>query len=93
MQICDPQQLSSKNWAPVSEPGFSDFQIFRFVILDICFVCKICSGNMLVRSRGINNKRCPRGTLDKIKGFESHFENIEVPIYRQMLKSGLSDTM
>ena len=26
-------------WAPVSEPGFSDFQVFRFSILEIvCFV-------------------------------------------------------
>ena len=43
------------SWAPVSEPGFLDFQIFRFSILEICFVC-IFLKNMLVRYRGINNK-------------------------------------
>ena len=35
------------NWAPVSEPGFLDFRIFKFLIIEIC---------SLVRHRGINNK-------------------------------------
>jgi len=44
-------------WAPVSEPGFSDFQIFRLSILDcFLFLPKICLTYMLVRYRGINNK-------------------------------------
>ena len=43
-------------WAPVSEPGFLDFHIFRLSILEILFSCNIFSKNMLVRYRGINNK-------------------------------------
>jgi len=43
----------TKNWAPVSEPGFWDFQISDS--RDYSF-CKICSRNMLVRYRGIDNK-------------------------------------
>jgi len=43
-------------WAPVSEPGFWDFRIFRFSILDNCHCCEIFLENMLVRYQGINNK-------------------------------------
>ena len=43
-------------WAPVSEPGFLDFQIFGFLILEIFAFCNIYLENMLVRYRGINNK-------------------------------------
>ena len=48
-------QVKETNWAPVSEPGFLDFQIFRFSILEI-FRGEIFLKNMLVRYRGINNK-------------------------------------
>ena len=40
-------------WAPVSEPGFLDFQIFDSRDF---YVRKIFSNNMLVRYRRINNK-------------------------------------
>ena len=42
------------NWAPVGEPGFLDFQIFRFSILYI--FTQHMFGKKLVRYRGINNK-------------------------------------
>ena len=29
-------------WAPVSEPGFLDFHIFRLSILEFCFLQNIC---------------------------------------------------
>ena len=35
-------------WAPVSEPGFWDFQISRFSILELFFVWEIFLENMLV---------------------------------------------
>ena len=47
-------------WAPVSEPGFLDFQISRLLILEILSFCEIILKNMVVRYRGINNK----GVLD-----------------------------
>ena len=40
-------------------PG-SIVEIFRFLISEISYFSKICSGNMLVRYRGIHNK----GVLD-----------------------------
>ena len=43
-------------WAPVSEPGFLDFQIFRCSILEFLSLCNIISTNTLVRYRGINDK-------------------------------------
>ena len=52
---------------------FSDFQIFRFSISDFYFSWKYFRKNMLVRYRGINNKRCPGETRDKMEGFEDHF--------------------
>ena len=51
-----PEVLMVFHWAPVSEPGFLDFQIFRFSILEIILFCEIFLENMLVRYRGINNK-------------------------------------
>ena len=66
-----------------------DFQISRFSLLETFSFCKIFLENMLVRYRGINNK----GPLDKMEGFEDHFWYIEMSVYRQMLKSELSDTM
>ena len=50
-----------KNCALVSEPGCLDFQISRLSILEILYCCKLFSGNLLVRYRGINNK----GVLDR----------------------------
>ena len=43
----------ASNCAPVSEPGFLDFQMFDSRYFSFC---KICSENMLVRDRGINDK-------------------------------------
>ena len=51
--------LGTKDWAPVSEPGFLDFHISRCLILD-CFVLQHISKYKLVRYRGMNNK----GVLD-----------------------------
>ena len=48
-------------WAPVSEPGFLDFQISRFSIFEVFCSCNIILKHMLVRYRGINNK----GVLDR----------------------------
>ena len=39
-------------WALVSEPGFWDFQIFRFLIFDICSFRNMFLGNLVVRYRG-----------------------------------------
>jgi hypothetical protein len=36
---------------------------------------------------------CPGETLDNMEGFDGHFYYIEMSVYRQMLKSGLSDPM
>ena len=38
-------------WALVSEPGFLDFQIFRFVILEICLLQNIFEKYVGERSR------------------------------------------
>ena len=43
-------------WAPVREPGFLDFQIFRLSIRKIVYFCKMFLNNMLVRYRRINHK-------------------------------------
>ena len=42
-----------ENWAPVSEPGFWDFQIFRFVISEIVFLQHIFgkSGGEISRNK------------------------------------------
>ena len=50
------QKAREENWVPVSEPGFLDFQIARFSILEIFYVCKFFLKHMLVRYGGINNK-------------------------------------
>ena len=52
---------SALAWALVSEPGFWDFQIFRFSIFDILFCCNIFLKSLVVRYRGANNK----GVLDR----------------------------
>ena len=62
--LIDPTNV--KHWAPVSEPGFLDFQIF-----DSLDFLNIFLKNMLVRYRGIDNKRRPGETLDKMEGFEA----------------------
>ena len=49
------QQKTAFYWAPVSEPGFLKFQIFRCSILEM-FLGENMFENMLVRNRGINNK-------------------------------------
>ena len=85
-------RLMAWAWALVSEPGVWDFQISRFSIIEICF-CNRCLENLVVRYRGINNKGVLERPWTKWGGFESHFWHIEIPIYRQMLKSGLSDAM
>ena len=69
--------------------GFSDFQIFDS---RDSFFCNIFLKNMLVRYRGINNK----GVLERPGqngGFRRPFLYFEMSVYRQMLKSGLSDSM
>ena len=85
-------------WALVSEPGFLDFQIFRFLIFDIyiyiyIYICSL--QNVFENSGGEISRKHNKGVLDrpwtKWGGFEGHFYYIEIPIYRQMLKSGLSD--
>ena len=53
---CFSLPLRATVWAPVSEPGFLDFQIFKFSIIEFDVCWKIFSENMLVRYRGINNK-------------------------------------
>ena len=54
-------RLAAAFWAPVSEPGFLDFHISRFSIIDIFLFATYFYTNMLVRYRGINNK----GVLDR----------------------------
>ena len=67
---------------------FSDFQWSRF------FVWKTFPKNMLVRYRGINIKGVLERPWTKWRVLRAISNNyIEVPIYRQMLKSGLSDAM
>ena len=73
-------------------PG-STFEISRFPIIKIVLFAKYFRKNILVRYRGIKNKRCPGETRDKMEGFEGHFYYIEMSVYRIMLKSGLSDHM
>ena len=46
----------AKDWAPVSEPEFLVFLIFRFPILEIFVFSKVFSKIMLVKYRGINDK-------------------------------------
>ena len=65
---------------------------FRFsdVRFPVLFFLKICSENMLVRYRGINNTGVLERPGTKMEGFEGHFSYIEIPIFQ---KSGLSDAM
>jgi hypothetical protein len=49
-------------WALVSEPGFLDFQISRFWIIEILCVCKMFLENLVVRFRVKQNK----GVLDRL---------------------------
>ena len=78
-------------WVPVGEPGFWDFHIFRFMILEIFVFCKMILKNLLVRYRGINNKGVLERPWTIWKVLKVISNTFEVPIYRQMLKSGLSD--
>ena len=70
-------------WAPVSEPGFLDFQMFDSRAFSY----------MLVRYRGINNKGVLERPGDKMEGFECNFFYFELSVYRKMLKSGPFDAM
>ena len=86
--------LGNTSWAPVSEPGFLDFQISRLFILEIFVFCEICLENILVRYRGINNKGVLERPWTKWKVLRAISTTyIEMSVYRKMLKSGLSDAM
>ena len=78
-------------WALVSEPGFLGFQISRFSSIEIFIFREIILGNLVVRYRGKNSKRCSGETLDKTDGFESHFQYIEIPIFPKVMNIDLPD--
>ena len=48
------------NWAPVREPGFLDFQIFRFSILEI-----FCLQNHFGKSGGEVSRKNNKGVLER----------------------------